>query len=106
MAYSKTKSHLNALKILREALEEDSENLTLQIGILELHIEAENFFEAEALASSLLSTNPDNYPITMLYNKVLMNKGDYELGEELLRKLSLKRPSDLKFGIGWLKFRD
>ena len=23
-----------------------------------------------------------------------MNKGDYELGEELLRKLSLKRPSD------------
>ena len=94
LAYSKTKSHLNALKILREALEEDSENLTLQIGILELHIEAENFFEAEALASSLLSTNPDNYPITMLYNKVLMNKGDYELGEELLRKLSLKRPSD------------
>ena len=72
----------------------DPENLLLQIGILEMHIAAENFFEAEALASSLLNTNPNNYPITMLYNKILMNKGDYETGETLLRRLSLIRPND------------
>ena len=59
-----------------------------------MHIEAENNFEAEALASSLLSTNPNNYPITMLYNKVLMNNGDYKKGEEILRELSLVRPND------------
>jgi predicted Zn-dependent protease len=59
-----------------------------------LHIEAENNFEAEALASSLLSTNPNNYPITMLYNKVLMNNEDYKKGEEILRELSLVRPND------------
>ena len=30
----------------------------------------------------------------MFYNKVLMNKGEYELGEEILRKLTLVRPDD------------
>jgi predicted Zn-dependent protease len=79
---------------MRSALNIDNENLILQIGLLELHIAAENYFEAEALASSLLSTNPINYPITMFYNKVLMNKGDYELGEKILRELSLMRPKD------------
>ncbi len=94
LAYSKDKKHTLALKNMREALNRDSENLILQIGLLELHIAAENYFEAEALASSLLSTNPNNYPITMLYNKVLMNKADYETGEEILRELSLIRPRD------------
>ena len=94
LAYSKDKKHTLALEKMREALKRDSENLILQIGILELHIAAENFFEAEALASSLLSTNPNNYPISMLYNKVLMNKADYETGEEVLRELTLIRPND------------
>ena len=30
----------------------------------------------------------------MLYNRVLMNKGDYKLGEKILKDLSLKRPKD------------
>ena len=94
LAYSKDNKHSDALENMRNALNIDSENLILQIGLLELHIAAENFFEADALASSLLSTNPNNYPITMLYNKVLMNKGDYELGEKILRELSLIRPKD------------
>ena len=94
LANSKDKKHTLALENIREALNLDSENLILQIGLLEMHIAAENFFEAEALAASLLSTNPNNYPITMLYNQVLMNKGDYETGEEILRKLTLIRPQD------------
>ena len=94
LANSKDKKHTLALENIREALNLDSENLILQIGLLEMHIAAENFFEAEALAASLLSTNPNNYPITMLYNQVLMNKGDYDTGEEILRKLTLIRPQD------------
>ena len=94
LAYSKAKRHTEALKTLRKALNTDSENLILQIGILELHVAAENGFEAEVLASSLLRTNPNNYPITMLFNKVLMNKGEYEKGEEILRELTLVRPND------------
>ena len=94
LAYSRDNKHSQALNSMRQALEMDSENLMLQIGLLELHIEAENYFEAEALASSLLSTNPHNYPISMLYNRVLMNKGDYKLGEKILKDLTLKRPKD------------
>ena len=94
LSLSKDKKHDQALQNMRKALILDSENLILQIGLLELHIAAENFFEAEALAASLLSTNPNNYPITMLYNEVLMNKGEYETGEEILRELSLIRPND------------
>ena len=94
LAYSRDNKHSQALNTMRQALEMDSENLMLQIGLLELHIEAENYFEAEALASSLLSTNPYNYPISMLYNRVLMNKGDYKLGEKILKDLTLKRPKD------------
>ncbi len=94
LAYSRDNKHSQALNTMRQALEMDSENLILQIGLLELHIEAENYFEAEALASSLLSTNPYNYPVSMLYNKVLMNKGDYKSGEKILKDLTLKRPKD------------
>lgn len=94
LAYSRDNKHSQALNSMRQALEMDSENLMLQIGLLELHIEAENYFEAEALASSLLSTNPYNHPISMLYNRVLMNKGDYKLGEKILKDLTLKRPKD------------
>ena len=94
LSLSKDKKHVQALQNMRKALILDSENLILQIGLLELHIAAENFFEAGALAASLLSTNPNNYPITMLYNIVLMNKGDYETAEEILRELSLIRPND------------
>ena len=64
------------------------------MGILEVHIAAENYFEAEALAISLLQLNPDNYPISMFYNRILINKGDFSKGEEVLRNLTLKRPND------------
>jgi predicted Zn-dependent protease len=94
LAYSEQNNHTQALEKIREALEMDKENLILQIGLLELHIEAENYFEADALASSLLRTNPKNYPITMLYNRVLMNKNNYELSEEILKELSITRPKD------------
>ena len=79
---------------MRNALNKDKDNLLLQMGILEVHIAAENYFEAEALAVSLLQLNPNNYPISMLYNRILMNKGDFSKGEEVLRNLTLKRPND------------
>ena len=94
LAHSNNNDHEDALQFMRNALKKDKENLLIQIGILEVHIAAENYFEAEALAVSLLQLNPNNYPISMLYNQILMNKGDYEKGEEVLRTLTLKRPND------------
>ena len=94
LAHSKNNDHEDALQFMRKALNKDKENLLIQIGILEVHIAAGNYFEAEALAISLLQLNPNNYPISMLYNRILMNKGEYEKGEEILRILTLKRPND------------
>ena len=94
LAHSKNNDHEDALQFMRIALKKDKENLLIQIGMLEVHIAAANYFEAEALAVSLLQLNPNNYPISMLYNRILMNKGDYEKGEEVLRILTLKRPND------------
>ena len=94
LAHSKNNDHEDALQFMRNALNKDKENLLIQIGILEVHIAAGNYFEAEALAISLLQLNPNNYPISMLYNRILMSKGDYEKGEEVLRILTLKRPND------------
>ena len=94
LAHSKNKEHEDALQFMRNALNKDKDNLLIQIGILEVHIAAENYFEAEALAVSLLQLNPNNYPISMLYKRILMNKGDYEKAEEVLRILTLKRPND------------
>ncbi len=94
LAHSKNNEHEDALQFMRNALNKDKDNLLLQVGILEVHIAAENYFEAEALAISLLQLNPNNYPISMLYNRILMNKGDFSKGEEVLRNLTLKRPND------------
>ena len=94
LAHSKNNEHEDALQFMRNALNKDKDNLLLQVGILEVHIAAENYFEAEALAVSLLQLNPNNYPISMLYNRILMNKGDFSKGEEVLRNLTLKRPND------------
>jgi len=94
LSHSKNSDNEDALQFMRNALNKDKDNLLIQIGLLEVHIAAANYFEAEALAVSLLQLNPDNYPISMLYNRILMNKGDYEKGAEVLRILTLKRPND------------
>ncbi len=94
LSHSKNSDNEDALQFMRNALNKNKDNLLIQIGLLEVHIAAANYFEAEALAVSLLQLNPDNYPISMLYNQILMNKGDYEKGAEVLRILTLKRPND------------
>ena len=94
LAHSKNNDHEDALQFMRNALNKDKDNLLIQIGILEVHISAENYSEAEALAIYLLQLHPNNYPISMLYTQILTNKGDYVKGEEVLRTLTLKRQND------------
>ena len=38
--------------------------------------------------------NPNNYPLSMLYARALLNQSDFEKSEEILKKLSLRRKSD------------
>ena len=78
----------------RENLNLDPENLMLQTALLEVHINARNNLEATALGKQLLEINPNNYPLSMLYARALLNQSDFEKSEEILKKLSLRRKSD------------
>ena len=62
--------------------------------LVEVHLNAGNNLEAEALSKSLLEVNPANYPLTVFYSKTLTNNQKFEEAEEVIRKLSLTRNTD------------
>ena len=94
LALSEDNRHDDALKLSREILNLDKENLILQTNLLEIHIKAENSLEALSLGKKLLSLNPGNYPISMLYIEALMNAREYDEAEQILKDLSLERSYD------------
>ena len=94
LSQSKSGDHSSALDSARKSLALDKENLLLQMLLLEVHIKEGNNLEAEALAKSLLEVNPDNYPLTVFYSKVLTDNQNFGRAEEVLRKLSLTRSTD------------
>jgi len=94
LSYSKNGDDSDALNTARQALSLDKENLLLQMLLLEMHLNAGNNLEAEALSKSLLEVNPANYPLTVFYSKVLSSNQKFDQAEEVLRKLSLKRTTD------------
>ena len=94
LSYSKGGDDLNALTFSRKALALDKENLLLQTLLVEVHLNAGNNLEAEALSKSLLEVNPANYPLTVLYSKTLTNNQKFDKAEEVIRKLSLTRSTD------------
>ena len=94
LSYSKGGDDLNALTFSRKALALDKENLLLQMLLVEVHLNAGNNLEAEALSKSLLEVNPANYPLTVFYSKTLTNNQKFEEAEEVIRKLSLTRSTD------------
>lgn len=94
LALSEDNRHDEALKLSREILSLDTENLILQTNLLEIHIKAENGLEALSLGQKLLSLNPGNYPISMLYTQALMNAKEYDVAEQVLKDLSLERSYD------------
>ena len=50
--------------------------------------------KAEQAGAKLLDINPDNYPLSMLYARALMNQSDFDKSEEVLKELSLRRKTD------------
>ena len=62
--------------------------------LVEVHLNAGNNLEAEALSKSLLEVNPANYPLNVFYSKNITNNQKFEEAEEVIRKLSLTRSND------------
>ena len=96
LSYSKNGENTDALDTARKVLALDKENLLLQMLLVEVHLNARNNLEAEALSKSLLDINPANYPLTIFYSKVLTNNKKFNQAEEVLRKLLLTRTTDPK----------
>ena len=94
LSYSKGGDNSKALDSARKALSLDKENLLVQMLLLEVHLNAGNNLEAEALSKSLLDINPANYPLTIFYSKVLAKNEKFEQAEEILRKLATTRSAD------------
>ena len=94
LAFSKDNRHSQALESIRKALALDPTNLILQTTLLEIHFKAGHLLEATALGRELLGINTKNYPLSLLYAKILMNTGNYEEAENILKNLLPDRTSD------------
>lgn len=94
LALSKDNKYSQALEEVRKTLKLDKENLILQIALLEIHFNAQNGLEALAVGQKLLEMNPGNYPVSMLYARVLMDQQNYDQAENILRELLIKRKED------------
>ena len=64
------------------------------MDLLEVHINADNLLESESLVKNLLEVNPGNYPLTVFYSKILTAAEKFDKAEEILKKLTIKRPDD------------
>ena len=87
-------TYLHVTSNLLKTLKLDKENLILQIALLEIHFNAQNGLEALAVGQKLLEMNPGNYPVSMLYARVLMDQQKYDQAENILRELLIKRKED------------
>ena len=94
LSKSRNGEHSEALELARKALSLDSENLILQMALLEVHMNAKNLLESQSLAKNLLEVNPGNYPLTIFYSRILMDAEKFEEAEDQLKRLTVKRSSD------------
>ncbi len=46
------------------------------------------------MGRELLEINTNNFPLSMLYSRALMNQSEFEKAEEILKKLSIRRKYD------------
>ncbi|MDG2060488.1 MAG: M48 family metalloprotease [SAR86 cluster bacterium] len=95
LALSRDGKNNEALEMIRLSLNLKPKNLILQSSLLEIHFNAGHLLEAKALGKELLATNTDNYPLSMLYARILMDSQDYEEAEGVLKNLLTKRSTDL-----------
>ena len=68
--------------------------ISMQIAEAEIHLKAERYDNALAVAESAIAVNPKNYPLTMVYAKALMNLHQAKKAQKILVDLSNERKND------------
>ena len=94
LTYKKIKRFDESFSILRNLIKEIPNNLVLESSLMELHLAAENYYEAISLGKNILEIHDDNYAAAILLSEAYIKNQQSNLAEQILKNLSNQRESD------------
>ena len=94
LALKETNNFEEGFSILRELIKEIPNNLVLESSLMELHVAAENYYEAISLGKNILEIHENNYAASILLANAYIEDGQSELAEKLLKDLAKERQTD------------
>jgi predicted Zn-dependent protease len=94
LVYKKTKNYEESFSILRNLIKEIPNNLVLESSLMELHLAADNYYEAISLGKNILEIHNDNYAASIFLSDAYIENQQFELAEEILKELAFQRETD------------
>ena len=94
LVYKKTKDFEESFSILRNLIKEIPNNLVLESSLMELHLAADNYYEAISLGKNILEIHNDNYAASIFLSDAYIENQQFELAEEILKELAFQRETD------------
>mgnify|MGYP005725818917 FL=1 len=94
LALRQTNNFEEGFSILRELVREIPNNLVLESSLMELHVAAENYYEAISLGKNILEIHDNNYAASILLADAYIEDGQSEVAEKLLKDLAKERQTD------------
>ena len=94
LALKQTNNFEEGFSILRELVREIPNNLVLESSLMELHVAAENYYEAISLGKNILEIHDNNYAASILLADAYIEDGQSEVAEKLLKDLAKERQTD------------
>ena len=94
LALKQTNNFEEGFSILRELIKEIPNNLVLESSLMELHVAAENYYEAISLGKNILEIHDNNYAASILLADAYIEDGQSEVAEKLLKDLAKERQTD------------
>ena len=94
LVYKKTKDFDESFSILRNLIKEIPNNLVLESSLMELHLAADNYYEAISLGKNILEIHNDNYAASIFLSDAYIENQQFALAEKVLKELAFKRETD------------
>ena len=94
LALKQTNNFEEGFSILRELVRKIPNNLVLESSLMELHVAAENYYEAISLGKNILEIHDSNYAASILLADAYIEDGQSEVAEKLLKDLAKERQTD------------
>ena len=94
LALKQTNNFEEGFSILRELIKKIPNNLVLESSLMELHVAAENYYEAISLGKNILEIHENNYAASILLADAYIEDGQSEVAEKILNDLAKERQTD------------